>query len=1073
MSSIPIKSLVVKRLANDETLPTKDFLCHVNNLVLQLDTDGRIVSYANPQACGQFGRSLSEMQAAVPWWDHMLDQESAVRFQNFFVSQVKTNDASNSPVPTGAGSELLLTGISSVGSTFPLRVDSVFVAAKQVLLLLDTVEGDSAAEMLRQSQARFRSVVDSLSVRLILKDKNGRRIYANQAYLEHKKLNLEDVLGKSDHELFPKKIADQYSADDAVVLQTGQVIHKFEENVDADGNATWTEMIKGPLHDADENIVGVQLLFWDATERVQTEKAFEREKYLLHALLDNVPDSIYFKDRDSRFMRVSRGMAKKFEISNPETVIGKTDADIFTAEHAGAARRDELRIMQTGQPIVGIVERETWADHPDTWCSSTKLPLYDSDGNIVGTFGISRDITDMIVTENKLRDARDQADRANRAKSEFLANMSHEIRTPMNGIIGMVELLNHTHLQESQRSFLDMIDQSAQSLLRIINDILDFSKIEAGKLDLENRPFEIKRCVSHAAKSLAARAAQKSLDLRLEMDDDIPETVVGDPDRLRQILVNLVGNAIKFTHEGEIRITAKVASGPPAEPRFTLHFAVSDSGIGIPADKQAAIFEAFAQADLSTTRQYGGTGLGLSISSQLVEMMQGRIWLESEPDVGSTFHFTADFECDDKSRTQPSDESELSTPLKGLRVLILDDNKTSCEHLRSSLERRGVIVTAAEGLSDASIAYEELASQPEQPVALVIDSEVGGGQGMDWLRQLRNLIPTFNPIVILLRSLIRDAGDADDGITSTLQKPALPSEICHALRKALASSEQPQNVASLERPNAQPADTGLHVLLAEDGDVNRVVLVGLLGLEGHRVTEVKDGQQAVEAWRRETFDAIFMDLQMPVMDGIEATRMIRAEETVDSHIPIIAITAAAMDDDHQRCLQAGMDDYLSKPVNVQELKRVLDGLLNKHNRDGSADHNEQDHLIAIQSRQPTMLKAPASQTSINFQAPLSKLRYTSEQLKGLVMTLRIEVDQRLNELIQAIDTSDAKLLIRASHSLRSAAAMFEVRELVAIAEKVEVLSRKGDVAGAGQYFSELREIATATISDVDTWLEAQ
>ncbi len=898
-------------------------------------------------------------------------------------------------------------------------------------------------------------------------------------------------------------------------------------------------MLKGPLRDADEQITGVQILFWDATERKNAEQAFERERYLLHALLDNIPDSIYFKDCDSRFLRISRGMSRKFQLDSPEVAIGKTDADIFTEEHAAQARRDELQIMESGEPMVSRVERETWPDRPDSWCSTTKMPLRDASGTIVGTFGISRDITELIAVEQQLREARDAADHANQAKSDFLANMSHEIRTPMNGVIGMAELLRNTPLNDAQRSFLEMIDQSAHSLLRIINDILDFSKIEAGKLDLESIPFDLRQCVSHAAKSLAARAAQNSVEMILELEPDVPERLLGDAVRLRQVLVNLVGNAIKYTEDGEITIRVSVADGPPVASDYTLHFAVTDTGIGIPLDKQSKIFEAFSQADVSTTRQYGGTGLGLSISGQLVEMMRGRIWLESEVGVGSTFHFTACFPAAEENTTAVAHTQAEYRSLKGMPVLIVDDSHASRETLRNALRRRGLQVTSVGNAAEAKTAYQELFldDQPKDTKnrtetvgnqenvgnqetvgtgegTLIVDHALGEGDGLELITRLHALAPSRRPITILLSTTAQPVSfevAEQHHIDVVLQKPALQSEICSAIRRVLNHETSP-NVSP--EPVPPQASSGLRFLLAEDGAVNRAVFVGLLEAKGHHVTSVEDGQAAVEAWRQEPFSAIFMDVQMPVLDGLEATRIIRHEELASGqHIPIIAITAAAMESDYLRCLEAGMDDYLSKPVDFAQLDRLL-ALIQTGNLGYPGDHlastnstpqaAAKDQASSYTHHPATALKPPPpaqnsqapnnqapnnqapnspvantpvsrlqQQLLINLDAPLSKLKCTPQQHRQLVLTLEKETQQRLSEVSQALDNHDDKLLVRASHSLRSAAGLFEAHALAEVAARIEELARAGQTSRARSDFSNLRQAAHAILAEIQLWLSGE
>ena len=1077
-------NMLIEPLGKLDQLPAAAFLDRISEFALRLSPDGRSLQYVNSHTTDLLGWSRGEVEQFSPWWPRLLSDASASALFELLKSSAHAN-SDNISRPT-----LRLDAKTSGGLHVPLDVHSIFYSDESSLLLARSpLSRDSVEEILRQTQARFRSIVDSLSINLVLKAHDGRRIYANRAYLDLRHQSLADIVGKTDADLFPADLAAQYQADDEKVLQTGEVIHKFEENIGPSGTRTWTETIKGPVRDADDNITGIQILFWDATARKATEAAYERERHLLHTLLDNVPDSIYFKDRQSRFVRISRGMANKFNLAGPEVAIGKTDADIFTGEHADKARQDELQIMRTGEPLIARVERETWPDHSDTWCSTTKLPLYDPNGRVVGTFGITRDVTEMVEVEQKLRDARDQADRANAAKSEFLANMSHEIRTPMNGIIGMTELLSHTPLRDDQRSFLEMIEQSAQSLLRIINDILDFSKIEAGKLDLETRPFDLHRCVSHAAKSLAARAAQKRVELILKMDADVPSRLLGDPDRLRQILVNLVGNAIKFTSQGEITIRVAVAHGPPTQTDYTLHFSVRDTGIGIPANKQAAIFEAFSQADVSTTRQYGGTGLGLSISSQLVDMMGGKIWLESEVDVGSTFHFTASFPLNKQPlEADQSDESAIS--LKDFAVLLIDDNETSRDTLHSGLQQRGLRVVAAASSDEAQALYTEFSHHDPTRCALIVDHCPPETDGVELVANLAHSQPDFLPGVILLTSLTRPIPESfsrEHRVISVMQKPALQSEICAALRHwlcggALLPSPAPASPQAPES-NALPA-RGLRFLLAEDGVVNRAVFTGLLEREGHHVTSVEDGRAAVEAWRDFNFDAILMDVQMPVMDGLQATELIRQEENPSGkHIPIIAITAAAMEGDQARCRTAGMDDYLTKPVDLGQLQRVLASLRTErnppsHSKPANAEESGLDLDIELPlelDADLNLVKHPAAETSaklkINFAAPISKLNYTSEQQFQLISTLQRETIQRLGELTQAIDGNDAKLLIRAAHSLRSAAALFEAEKVAAIAGQVEEQARGGDIDVARQQFDALRQITTQMLAQINEWLE--
>ncbi|QDV26636.1 hybrid sensor histidine kinase/response regulator [Aureliella helgolandensis] len=1048
--------------------PATEVLERLSDFAFLCSRDGRKLSFVNSKAAAFLGWTSAELCSFRPWWEQVLCLESHALYRNL----IEHLDTSTSSQPQLA--PLALPCQNTGGASVTMTIHSVFISEDSLLLLGSrATDTESPDEVLRQTQARFRSIVDSLSINLVLKDTHGRRIYANRAYLERRNLTLADILGKTDHELFPSDLAEQFKSDDAKVLQAGEVIHKFEENVSSDGKRQWNEIVKGPLRDADGQITGVQILFWDATVRKATELALERERYLLHALLDNVPDSIYFKDQESRFMRISRGMAEKFNLPNTTVAIGKTDADIFTDEHALQAREDEMRIMETGAPMVAMVERETWPHRDDTWCSTTKMQLRDSEGTVVGTFGISRDITEMMVVEQQLRDARDQAHQASQAKSAFLANMSHEIRTPINGIIGMAELMNHTNLNDAQRSFLEMVQQSAHSLLRIINDILDFSKIEAGKLDIESLPFELRKCVSQAAKSLAIRAAKKTIELVLKIAPDVPEHLMGDADRLRQILINLVGNAIKFTDSGSITIEVVVVNGPPTVPDYTLHFSVKDTGIGIPKNKQTVIFEAFSQADASTTRQYGGTGLGLSISSQLVTMMGGKIWLASELGVGSTFHFT----CRMPTAPEPDRSADSERPpldLTGLHLLLVDDNYEGRSTLAAALQRHGLQVLEASNAEQAAEQYSILQKAPSDHIALIVDQVMPHIDGSVLIERLLQSAPR-QPITILLSSAVRplhaENAAAQENLL-VLQKPALQSEICEAIRRTLAPPAPPAASPQNTPPPTRP-ESPLRLLVAEDGEVNRAVIVGLLQREGHDVTVAEDGTAAVDAWEEFEFDGILMDVQMPVMDGIEATLAIRmAEEKQASkrRVPIIAVTAAALASDAERCLEAGMDDYLSKPIDFGELEDLLQRLrLHKERGDRQAAFLPTDAHPPL-TQTATQHRPESPKFEVNFEAPLKKLKCSPEQQLMLVQTLERETTQRLGELAQSIANHDDKLLIRAAHSLKSAANLFEAKQVTEAARSVEELARSGDLNSAIEQIAELRGTATLLLESIQEWL---
>jgi two-component system, sensor histidine kinase and response regulator len=701
----------------------------------------------------------------------------------------------------------------------------------------------------------------------------------------------------------------------------------------------------------------------------------------LDGILDHATALISVKDVDGRYLLVGHRWQEETGLS-AETVLGRTEAELWPGRHAAPSRAADLQVIRTGELLE--YEREAVSADGSRAYLTVKFPLKDAAGDVYAVATMATDVSDR---NRALADAVE----ASRSKSEFLANMSHEIRTPLNGVIGMTELLLQTELAPEQREYAQTAASSGEALLGVINDILDFSKIEAGKLELDSHEFDLREAVEDVCEMLAPQAHGKGLELTAFIGDDVPSSVCGDRGRLRQVVTNLVSNAVKFTHRGDVSARVDVVQREAGES--VLRFEVADSGIGIESAKLDTLFESFSQADTSTTRRYGGTGLGLAISRQLVQLMGGDITVASEPGGGSTFVFTLRF----PEGLPIARRGAVEVP-EGLKVLVVDDNATNRAiveaYLGSSGARCDQAVSGAEALTLMHAAAREGA--PFEVV--VLDAQMPEMDGLDLAAAIGKAPSLRGARLVMLTSTGDHRGRARElGIEAYLTKPVRRGRL---LATVADQASEPAPAAAARATAAE----GLRVLVAEDNPVNQLVIETMLFKRGFTVDIAGDGAEALAKLAHGRYAAVFMDCQMPNVDGYEATGRIRSQERGDERLPVIAMTAHAMAGDRERCLAAGMDDYLSKPLRPEALDEVL------------------ERWLGVAVAEPADEDAADREEAIDALIDSARMRTFREDYPDIVdQLLRLFLDstpELLEELHAAVDSADAAELKRAAHKLK-------------------------------------------------------
>ncbi|HEV7683884.1 MAG TPA: PAS domain S-box protein [Pyrinomonadaceae bacterium] len=922
------------------------------------------------------------------------------------------------------------------------------------------IERKRAEEALRQSNSILMAVIEGTSDSIFVKDLEGRYLMMNPAAADFIKKPVEQILGKTDRELYPPETAREFSLSDQKVTEAGET-EVFEGTALCDGRVRDYLCAKSVYRDLQGNIIGLVGISHDITERKQAEETLKQSEHQLAEAqrlahigswnLDLTTNTLTWSDEHYRIFGVD---PNEVDVSSRDVVTEFIHADDRDMVHEAVKNT-----LLTSKPF-DIHYRVIRPDGEERIVSSSGNPGLNGQGHTVRLFGTAQDVTERLQIETELKEARDVALESARLKSEFLANMSHEIRTPMNGVIGMTGLLLDTELDDEQRDFAETIQSSGDALLTIINDILDFSKIEAGKLQFETLDFDLSNAVEGTVELLAQRAHVKKIELASLVYGDVPTALRGDPGRLRQVLTNLIGNALKFTEVGEVIVRARKES--ENDESVVIRFTVSDTGIGIPKAAQKNLFHAFTQADGSTTRKYGGTGLGLAISKQLVELMGGEMGVSSIYGRGSTFWFTGRF---GKQRSPAARIPTEMVSLNKLRALIVDDSATNRKILSHQLDSWGMIHSASDsGVAALKVLREAAASGVPYDLG-VLDLMMPGMDGFELARAIKS-DPALAGMHLVLLTSYGQRGDSttarESGVAAYLTKPVRQSQLFNCLANVVnqptvsneAADHPAQKPDLLTRHNLDEKElmTNRLILLAEDNIVNQKVAVRQLLKLGYRADAVGTGREALEALDRVPYDLVLMDCQMPEMDGYEATAEIRRREGTSRHTPIVAMTANALQGDREKCIAAGMDDYVSKPVNPEELNKVLGRLFSHAAEPESMRNDDLENLPPVDMER--LYQAMGRERS---------------ELQEILDIYLEQLPLSLEQLRLAIAREDANEVGLIAHNCSGTSANCGMTAVVSPFQELERMGRENKLAGAAT----VRERVCSEFERVKVYLEEQ
>jgi len=891
---------------------------------------------------------------------------------------------------------------------------------------------------LRASADFFDSVINALPDPVIIKNEEHELIHVNEAYCQLLGLPAEEILAGGSAALVTKEELAGFWQQDDLALASAQPVETEETLTDVRGlrHIVLTKKVAHRLPNGDRVLIGSVR---DITDRKQIEETLQHEQSLLRCMLDSVPDLIFYKDLQGMYLGCNKAV-EEFLGHKASEVVGKTNFDLLPIATAIAYQEQDNKVF-TEKTTNRIEQAVTYPDGRHALLDTLLTPFTAPSGEMLGILGISRDMTERKQAEAELRKAKEDAESANQTKGAFLSTMTHELRTPLNGVLGLTSLLLDTDLNAEQLDLVNTIRASGDTLLTLINDILDFSKIEANKLELERSNFDLRSYIEETLDLVASQATAKGLHLAYLVDNDVPIQICQDATRIRQILANLLSNAIKFTAQGEV--TVLVSADKLTDQLWELHFAVQDTGIGIPADRFDRLFHSFSQVDATTTRRFGGTGLGLAISKRLAELMDGDMWVESQPGHGSTFHFT--IQAQDSDQAAEILDTEL-LPLKNRRVLVIEEYATIRRMITHLLTAWGVNT-----LSPTQIDKIQLILSEGLCDGLIIDSTLTSIDSQELLTLLSQHYPEM-PVILLTQLGERISNEQKRPHLATLTKPIHASQLHDALVTLLSgksmTTRKPLRSTIVDSHMAQRHP--LKILLAEDNMVNQKVAVGILAKYGYRADVAANGLEVLAALARQQYDLILMDVNMPDMDGLTATREIRQALPAAEQPYILALTANAMHGDYERCLNAGMNDYISKPIQVAELIAALNRV--QPRQLGILGIAEQSLTASTNAQIPSAID-PALMASMDVVDPTMLAEVAelmaedgNDAVNELIRLFLENSPLLLQKLRTATNQGDAHAVYLAAHTLRSPAAQMGAYRLAKLCHELETISETGDVA---------------------------